>query len=140
MACTLEMKGIGKCYPGIVALEGVDLAIESGQVHALIGENGAGKSTLMRILAGAEQRDSGEIHMDGRRVRIETPQQAMNLGIAVIYQELSLVPHLSAAENIFLGREPRGRLPGFIDYPRLHDQAQALLDGFGARVDARAAV
>src|SRR5262249_49416996 len=114
----LTMRGISKAYPGVVALDNVDFEVRAGEVHALVGENGAGKSTLMKILAGAESRDAGEILLNGRPVAIDSPQKAMDLGINIIYQEFNLVPHLSAGENIFLGREPAARLPGFIDFRR----------------------
>src|SRR5438874_5439671 len=110
----LVMRGIANAYPGVVALDNVDFEVRAGEVHALVGENGAGKSTLMKILAGAETRDRGEILLDGHPAAIDSPHAAMDLGINIIYQEFNLVPHLSAAENIFLGREPGTRLPGFI--------------------------
>src|SRR5438876_10739157 len=100
------MRGISKYYPGVVALDNVDFSLERGEVHALVGENGAGKSTLMKILAGAEKASRGEILLDGEPVVIDSPQRAMDLGIGIIYQELNVVPHLSAAEHIVLGREP----------------------------------
>ena len=102
----LEMRGIRKEFPGVVALDGVDLTLEAGDVHMLLGENGAGKSTLMKILGGAYRKDAGEIRMNGRPVEIDSPRAARDLGIRVIYQELNLVPHLSVAENIFLGELP----------------------------------
>src|SRR5437868_5751 len=102
----VEMRGISKYYPGVVALDNVDFSLARGEVHALVGENGAGKSTLMKILAGAEPKSRGEILLDGQPVTIDSPHRAMDLGISIIYQEFNLVPHLSAAENIFLGREP----------------------------------
>jgi ribose transport system ATP-binding protein len=133
----LQMRGISKAYPGVVALDNVDFEVRAGEVHALVGENGAGKSTLMKILAGAETRDRGEILIDGQPVTIDSPHAAMDLGINIIYQEFNLVPHLSAAENIFLGREPGTRLPGFIDFRKLYGDAQALMDSLGVRVDVR---
>ncbi len=108
------MHGIRKAFPGVVALDGVDLEVRRGEVHVLLGENGAGKSTLMKVLSGALQKDAGDIELDGRPVHIGSPREAQQLGIRTIYQELTLVPYLSSAENIFLGREPR-RLPGVID-------------------------
>ncbi len=133
----LSMQGISKSYPGVVALDKVDFEVRAGEVHALVGENGDGKSTLMKILAGAESRDSGEILLNGGHVEIGTPQRAMDLGVNIIYQEFNLVPHLSAAENIFLGREPRAKIPGFIDFRKLYGDAQRLMDGLGVRVDVR---
>ena len=111
----LEMRGIRKAFPGVVALDGVDLTLDAGEVHVLLGENGAGKSTLMKILSGAYRRDAGEIRVRGRDATIDSPADALALGIRVIYQELNLVPHLSAAENIFLGAAPT-RGFGFIDW------------------------
>src|SRR5437016_365779 len=116
----LVMRSISKAYPGVVALDGVGFEVRAGEVHALVGENGAGKSTLMKILAGAEKADSGEIILNGQPIVVDTPQRAMDLGINIIYQEFNLVPHLSAAENIFLGREPRAVIPGFIDFRKLY--------------------
>src|SRR6266850_2317661 len=102
----LEMRRISKTFAGTKALRGVDLAIYPGEVHALMGENGAGKSTLMKILAGACSADpGGEIWMDGQRIEISSPLAARRHGIAIIYQELSLAPNLSVAENIHLGQE-----------------------------------
>src|SRR6266550_2506546 len=102
----LEMRGVRKAFPGVVALDGVDLTLDAGDVHMLLGENGAGKSTLMKILSGAYRMDAGEIRINGRPVDISSPREALALGIRVIYQELNLVPQLSVAENIFLGALP----------------------------------
>ncbi|WP_037707906.1 MULTISPECIES: sugar ABC transporter ATP-binding protein [Streptomyces] len=101
----LTMSGITKSFPGVRALDGVDLDVEEGEVHCLLGQNGAGKSTLIKVLAGAHQPDGGEIAWRGERVRLPTPVSAMRLGIATIYQELDLVEHVSVAENVFLGHE-----------------------------------
>ncbi len=110
----LRMKGISKAFPGVVALNDVSFDQRRGEIHSLIGENGAGKSTLMKILGGAYVPDHGEIEIDGKTVAIETPRDALNLRISVIYQEFNLVPTLSIAENIFLGKEivtgPAGHL------------------------------
>src|SRR6476661_4939 len=101
----LEMHGIVKTFPGVRALDGVDLDVRSGEVHCLLGQNGAGKSTLIKVLAGAHQPDAGRITWRGEAVTLGDPQAAMRLGIATIYQELDLVAGLSVADNIFLGRE-----------------------------------
>ena len=131
----LEMRSISKRYPGVVALEDVSFTVRPGEVHALVGENGAGKSTLMKILAGAESRDAGEIFLNGEPIHVDNPHHALALGINVIYQEFNLVPHLSVAENIYLGREPAARVPGFINFRRLYGQAQETMDSLGVAVD-----
>jgi ribose transport system ATP-binding protein len=150
-APVLEMRGIRKAFPGVVALDGVDLTLHAGDVHMLLGENGAGKSTLMKILSGAYRKDAGEIRIDGVAVEIAGPRDALALGIRVIYQELNLVPHLSVAENIFLGalptrgwRLPRLFRPGFptgvIDWNALDDRTSRLLLELGMTLDPRAPV
>jgi ribose transport system ATP-binding protein len=133
-ALALEMRGIRKAFPGVVALDGVDLTLHAGEVHVLLGENGAGKSTLMKILSGAYRKDAGEIRVQGREVRIDGPADALALGIRVIYQELNLVPHLSAAENIFLGAAPT-RGFGLIDWRALHASTRVLLAELGLDVE-----
>ncbi|HTI38376.1 MAG TPA: sugar ABC transporter ATP-binding protein [Vicinamibacterales bacterium] len=130
----LRMIGVSKSFPGVLALDKVDLDVLPGEVHVLLGENGAGKSTLMKVLSGAVTRDAGEIELDGRRVEIETPRDAQALGIRIIYQELTLVPYLTAAENIFLGREPCS-MPGLVDSRRMRAEASQLLAGLGLRID-----
>jgi len=124
------MHGIRKAFPGVVALDGVDLTLHRGEVHMLLGENGAGKSTLMKILSGAYRKDEGRIAVDGKDVEIQSPRDALALGIRVIYQELNLVPHLSVAENIFLGAAPTRGL-GVIDWRRLSAAASQLLSELG---------
>ena len=104
-AALLEMRGIVKQFPGVRALDGVDLDVRAGEVHCLLGQNGAGKSTLIKVLAGAHQPDEGSITWAGEQVTLGDPQAAMSLGIATIYQELDLVPGLTVADNVFLGRE-----------------------------------
>jgi ribose transport system ATP-binding protein len=138
-APALRMAGIRKQFPGVVALDGVDLEVRRGEVHILLGENGAGKSTLMKILSGALAKDSGSIEIGGAVVEIEGPRHAQALGVSIIYQEFNLVPQLSAADNIFLGREPASAL-GVVDAARAHAQARALLDGLGVKVDTRVPV
>jgi ribose transport system ATP-binding protein len=103
----LEMRGITKRFPGVVALDGVDFELEKGEVHVLLGENGAGKSTLIKMLSGAYQPDEGEILLNGEPVSISSATDAQERGISTIYQEFNLVPQLTVAENIFLGRQPR---------------------------------
>jgi ribose transport system ATP-binding protein len=130
----LEMRGIRKSFPGVVALDGVELSLRAGEVHVLLGENGAGKSTLMKILSGAYCKDAGEIRMHGALADIQGPRDALARGIRVIYQELNLVPHLSVAENIFLGAAPT-RWGGVIDWRQLEQRAATLLSGLGMEID-----
>ncbi len=103
----LEMRNIVKRFPGVAALSGVDLVLNRGEVHSLMGENGAGKSTLIKVLTGVYERDGGSISLDGRSISPRSPLQAQRHGIATVYQEVNLLPNLSVAENILLGREPR---------------------------------
>ena len=131
----LEMTGIRKAFPGVVALDGVNLTLHAGEVHMLLGENGAGKSTLMKILSGAYRKDSGEIRISGQAVEIQSPRDALARGIRVIYQELNLVPQLSVAENIFLGDAPTRA--GFIDWRALAEKTTRLLAELGLNLDAR---
>jgi ribose transport system ATP-binding protein len=133
-APVLEMRGIRKQFPGVVALDGVDLTLHAGEVHVLLGENGAGKSTLMKILSGAYRRDAGEIRIKGRDAAIHGPRDALARGVRIIYQELNLVPRLSVAENIFLGAAPTRGL-GVIDWRRLHGDTQTLLADLGLDID-----
>ena len=135
----LRMRGIVKEFPGVQALAGVDLEVLPGEVHALVGENGAGKSTLIRILGGVHQPDGGEIFLRGQPAVIPTPRRARELGIAVIHQELNQVGPLSAAENLFLGDEPR-RWRWFMDWDVLRARAGDLLAALGVRIDPRARV
>jgi ribose transport system ATP-binding protein len=130
----LRMIGVSKSFPGVLALDKVDLDVLPGEVHVLLGENGAGKSTLMKVLSGAVRRDAGTIQLDGRQVEIGSPRDAQALGIRIIYQELTLVPYLTAAENIFLGREPCSVL-GFVDARRMRADAANLLTSLGLRID-----
>jgi ribose transport system ATP-binding protein len=122
----LEARGICKSFPGVRALHDVSLRLRRGRLLALLGENGAGKSTLMNVLAGVIAPDRGEILVDGRSVRFDSPRDARRCRIATIFQELSLSPNLTVAENIFLAHEPKTRW-GLIDYPRMHEATRALL-------------
>lgn len=126
MGTILEMKGIRKEFPGVVALDGVNLKLEEGKVLALLGENGAGKSTLMKILSGAYKPDGGEIYLHGERVDIRDVIHARELGISIIYQELSLSPNMTVAENIFALQEPIRF--GLINDREMNRRAKALLD------------
>jgi ribose transport system ATP-binding protein len=129
------MAGVRKAFPGVIALDGVDLEVRPGEVHVLLGENGAGKSTLMQVLAGAVQRDAGTIALDGRAVTIATPRDAQALRIAVIQQELQIVPELSVADNVLLGRAPHRF--GIVDRRQLLAQASAALAPLDASIDVR---
>ncbi|MGH7056446.1 MAG: sugar ABC transporter ATP-binding protein [Acetobacteraceae bacterium] len=127
----LAAAGLGKRFGGVVALAGVDLALYSGEVHALLGANGAGKSTLVKLFAGIEQPDAGDILVGGKAVRFATPRAALSAGIATVHQELSLFPSLGVAANILIGQEPRRR-GGWIDRAALRRHAATLLAGLGA--------
>jgi inositol transport system ATP-binding protein len=123
----LRMANISKSFPGVKALDNVQLTVRKGTVHALMGENGAGKSTLMKILNGIYTLDSGQITFQGQPVTIDNTHASLNLGISMIHQELSPVPHMTVAENIFLGREPLGKF-GLIDKRKMNAEARALLN------------
>ncbi|MEW2217829.1 sugar ABC transporter ATP-binding protein [Streptomyces sp. NPDC006990] len=134
----LRTEGIRKTFPGVVALDGVDFDLRAGEVHVLLGENGAGKSTLIKVLSGTYRPDEGRVLCDGRTVRIADAEAAEKLGIATIHQEFNLVPHLSVAENIFLGRQPR-RL-GLVDRRKMEADAKVLLDRVGITASPRTPV
>src|SRR3982751_2514800 len=128
----LEMSGVSKRFPGVIALDNVSLSVGRAEVVALIGENGAGKSTLMKILGGAINRDSGQVRIDGKDVEIRTPSGASALGIEFIHQELSVLPNLDIAANIFLRREPTfGGFLKLIDRKRIYREADVLLRKLG---------
>jgi ribose transport system ATP-binding protein len=136
----LELRGISKAFPGVKALDDVSFSVYPGEVHMLLGENGAGKSTLMKVLCGAYKADLGQFFHHGKQVQIDSTAAARELGIAVIFQEFSLVPYLNVAQNIFLGREPSGYLPGTIDLKRMHVQARRILDQLGLSLDTHTLV
>ena len=136
----VEMDGISKDFPGVQALRDCRFELRAGEVHALVGENGAGKSTLMKILAGVYRRDAGRILLKGAAVDIPSPRAAQLLGISIIHQELSLMPHLTAAQNIFIGREPRGRLGFTLDERALNKRAQTLFDRLHLRLNPQTRV
>jgi ABC-type sugar transport system ATPase subunit len=123
----LELINLSKSYPAVKALDGVSFTVQPGEIHALCGENGAGKSTLLQLLTGNLQPDTGTLRIDGQVVRIDGPAEATKLGIAIVYQQLSLVDGLSIAENIFANRQPRNRF-GFIRYRSLYTDTQTLLN------------
>ncbi len=134
-AASVEMKGISKVFGGIRALDDVSFSVRAGEVHALLGENGAGKSTLMKILAGAHQATTGEIHIGGELVSVSSPHASRALGIGIIYQELALAPDLTVAENIFLGELPR-----LVNARALRARAATLLRDLGFAIDPGALV
>jgi ribose transport system ATP-binding protein len=128
----LEMRGILRTFPGVVALDDVSLTCAAGEIHALCGENGAGKSTLMKVLGGVYQPEAGEIRIDGVPVRFRHPVEARHLGISIIHQELSLLPERTVAENIFLGMEP-GRW-GMLDRAAMLSGAEQRLHRLAATI------
>ena len=132
----LRMEGISKSFPGVQALDDVHLDVEAGTVHALMGENGAGKSTLMKVLIGMYQPDAGTITLGGEQVQIPDTASALRLGISMIHQELSPVPEMTVAENVYLGREPTNRI-GLIDKRRMIDDTRALLGRLDLHIDPR---
>jgi ribose transport system ATP-binding protein len=135
----LEATGIAKSFPGVRALDGVNISVRRGRLNALLGENGAGKSTLMNILAGVFPPDSGTVELEGRPVSFRNTREAQEAGISIIFQELNLVPELSIAENIFIGREPMTRF-GLVDFKRMNCDAAALLHELELEADPRTPV
>ena len=130
----LDARGLTKAFDGNVVLRNVDLALHAGEVHAIVGENGAGKSTLIKTLGGVHRPEAGQIFIDGRETTLRSPADAIGHGIVVIHQELSLAPHLSVAENIFLGHFPLNRL-GFVDRRRMHDETRTLLKRLNIEIE-----
>ncbi len=130
------MEGITKVFAGHRALDGVDFALERGEVHALVGENGAGKSTLIKVLTGAYRRDGGRVRLEGREVNFNSPEDAQGAGVVAVYQEVNLLTFRTVAENIFLGREPRRY--GLVDWKRMNADADAILKRLGLDIDPRA--
>jgi galactofuranose transport system ATP-binding protein len=129
----LEVSRLEKSFAGVRALRGVDLEIRAGEVHALVGENGAGKSTLIKVCTGVYQADAGHVRLNGAEVRFQRPLDAQAAGISTIYQEVNLIPLMTVAQNLFLGREPR-RL-GLVDFQEMNRRARALLGEYGVDVD-----
>ena len=128
MPALISVENVSKTFPGVRALNGVRFELMPGEVHALMGENGAGKSTLMKILAGVYVKDSGTILYEGRPVDFANPREAQAAGIGIIHQELQLMNHLTVAQNIFIGREPKRAFGLLLDDDRLNAQAKAILD------------
>ena len=139
MTPLVEIRNLCKSFAGVRALQDIQFQLLPGEVHALMGENGAGKSTLMKVLAGVYPRDAGEILVDGRAVEIESPRAAQALGIGIVHQELNLMNHLSAAQNIFIGREPHGRF-GWLDEAALNAKAEQLFQRLNLKLDPRTPV
>jgi ribose transport system ATP-binding protein len=135
----LEVRGCSKSFPGVKAFEKVDFDLYAGEIHCVVGENGAGKSTFIKMLSGALLPDEGVITIGGKQYSHLTPSLAHELGITTIFQEISLAPELTVAENIFMGREPVTRL-GMVDYRRMQREASALLDDLGIPLDVTAFV
>ncbi len=130
----LDVRGVSKRFAGVVALDDVSLRLAPGEVHALVGENGAGKSTLIKIVNGVHAADAGEVRLGGQAVTFAGPREAQERGVSTIFQEVNLVPLMTVAQNVFLGREPRGRF-GLIDRGRMEREARGLLRDFGLEVD-----
>ena len=129
----LTMKGIDKSFPGVHALDHVDLEVRRGEVHALMGENGAGKSTLMKVLTGIYSKDEGTITFEGKEVEFTNPREAQDAGIVIVHQELNRLGHLTVAQNIFIGREfMKGK---FIDDRKMNEEARKLFDQLGIDID-----
>lgn len=136
MDLILELNNISKYYPGVKALEAVNLRLFAGEVHALLGENGAGKSTLVKVMTGAQTKDAGEIIFQQERQHFRTPIEAQRVGISTVYQEVNLLPNLSVAQNVFLGHEPKRF--GLIDFTKMHADSRAVLAQFKLDIDVSA--
>jgi monosaccharide-transporting ATPase len=132
----LEMHGIRKVFSGVVALDDVDLNLNSGEVHSLVGENGAGKSTLIKVMTGAYSKDGGEMLVEGRPANFRSPEEGQRAGVVAVYQEVNLLMFRTVAENIFLGREPRRF--GLVNWNRMNREAAELLQGLGLSINAKA--
>lgn len=129
----LVMEHINKQFPGVIALKDVQFSLDAGEIHALLGENGAGKSTLIKVLTGVEHMDSGTVVMDGKTISIKSPLEAQKHGISTVYQEVNLCPHLTVAENIYVGREPMKF--GRIDWKTINEKSKELLKQFDLDID-----
>ena len=136
----VAIRNLSKSFPGVKALDNVRFDLVPGEVHALMGENGAGKSTLMKILAGVYQKDTGEVLLDGQPIDLQSPAHAQSLAIGIVHQELHLMPHLTAAQNIFLGREPRKAGGLFLDEAKLNQDATALFERLHLKLDPQVVV
>ena len=123
----LKMEGICKSFPGVRALDNVDFLLRKGEIHALMGENGAGKSTLIKILNGVYEKDAGRIILEGRPVHFRSPQDAQNMGIGTVFQEIALCPNLTVAENMFIGRSRNA----FVNWKQMNERAAGMLNSLG---------
>src|SRR5436190_3271861 len=132
----LEVVGVSKVFPGVRALDQVSFTLQPGEVHALVGENGAGKSTLIKVLTGVYQPDGGELRYRDEPAAFATPMDAQRAGISTIYQEVNLIPLMSVAHNLFLGREPRNQF-GLLDEQRMNREAAEILSRYGVTADVR---
>ncbi len=129
----LVMEHINKSFPGVIALKDVQFSLRAGEIHALLGENGAGKSTLIKVLTGIEHMDDGTVIMDGSHIAVKSPLEAQKHGISTVYQEVNLCPHLTVAENIYVGREPLKF--GRIDWKEINKRSKKLLEEFELDID-----
>ena len=129
----LVMEHIDKQFPGVIALKDVHFSLRAGEIHALLGENGAGKSTLIKVLTGVEHMDNGTVVMDGKSISVKSPLDAQKHGISTVYQEVNLCPHLTVAENIYVGREPMKF--GKIDWKTINKKSKELLTQFDLDID-----
>lgn len=136
----LKLSGISKSYPGVQALKDVDFDLNRGELHFLLGENGAGKSSLMKILSGSVSKDSGTIYMEGKEIHINSPQDSAKYGIAMVYQELSLFPNLTVAENVYAGMLPKKDLVGLVDWEKTNRMTKEILDELEINVSPTALV
>lgn len=140
MTYTLEVKDLHKSFPGVHALKGIQFHLKPAEVHALVGENGAGKSTMMKCLFGIYDPSSGEVFIDGEKVRFKNSREALDYGIAMIHQELNPVPYRTVAENIWLGRYPTKILPGMVDHKKMNEDTQKLFDTLDIKISPTALV
>jgi ribose transport system ATP-binding protein len=136
----VEMVGIDKSFPGVHALNDCQFNLRAGEVHALVGENGAGKSTIMKVLAGIYAKDAGTIRVKGNEVELHSPRAAQALGISMIHQELNLMPHLTVAQNVWIGREPRGRIGFMVDEKALNENTEKLFELMRLKLNPRTKV
>src|SRR6202012_5072784 len=129
----LEVQGLTKRFTGVLALDGGDFSLRAGEIHALMGENGAGKATLIKVMTGVYPRDAGTVHLNGEAFRASSPMDAQRKGISTVYQEVNLIPELSIAENLFLGREPK--VAGIINWFAMKARAKKAIERLGLSFD-----